>query len=122
MAPLCGLLLSENLVSVLCILIWLLGFWVWLLWGSSTTSSKGLNSTKMVVTVNFFHYGVSCPSILFAVLVLLVPLLYLSHIIPKGCSHLGSCLGEIAGYAGMVHSAVSPMSTAVAIRFSILGF
>ena len=76
----------------------------------------------MTVIVNFIHYSVSRPSILFAGLVFLVPLLASSHLVPKGCSYLVSCLGEIAGCAGMVQSAGSPMSPAVAIRFSILGF
>ena len=91
-------------------------------WGSSTTIRKGLNKTKMVVIVNFLHYSVSRPSILFAGVVLLTPLLASSHIVPKGCSYLVSCLGEIAGCAGMVQSAGSPMSPAVALQFSILGF
>ena len=76
----------------------------------------------MVVIVNFIHYSVSCHSILFTGLVLLVPLLASSHLVPKGFSYLVSCLGEITGCAGMVQSAGSPMSPAVALRFSILGF
>ena len=75
----------------------------------------------MVVIVNFLHYSVSRPSILFAGLLLLAPLLASSHLVPKGCSYLVSCLGEISCCAGMVQSAGSPMSPAVALRFSILG-
>ena len=76
----------------------------------------------MVVTVNFLHYSVSCPSILFAGLVLLTPLLASSHLVPKGCSYLVSCLGGIPGCAGMVQSAGYPMSPAVALQISILVF
>ena len=57
---------------------------VWLWWGSSTTGRNGLNLTKMVVIVNFIHYSVSCTSVLFAVPVLLTPLLASSHLLPKG--------------------------------------
>ena len=76
----------------------------------------------MVVIVNFLHYSVSRPSILFAGLVLLAPFLASSHIFPKGCSYLVSCLGEIAVCAGMVRSAGPHMSPAVALRFSVLVF
>ena len=74
----------------------------------------------MVVIVNFLPYSVSRPSILFAGLVLLAALLASSHLVPKVCYYLVSCLGEIAGCAGMVQSAGSPMSQAVELRFSIL--
>ena len=81
-----------------------------------------MNYTNMVIIVNFLHYSVSCSSILFVCLVLLTSLLASSHLVPKGCSYLFSCLGEITGCAGMVQSEGSPMSPAVALRFSILGF
>ena len=73
----------------------------------------------MVVIVHFLHYSVSHSSILFVGLFLLVPLLASSHIVPKGCSYLVSCLGEIAGCAGMVHSERPPMNPSVALLFSI---
>ena len=76
----------------------------------------------MVVIINFLHYSLSRPSILFLGLFLLTPLLASSHIFPKGCSYLVSYLGGISGCAGMVQSAGSPMSTAVALWFRILVF
>ena len=76
----------------------------------------------MVVIVNFLHYSVFRLSIIFVGLVLLAPLLASSHLVPKGCSYLVYCLGEIAGCAGMVQSAGYSMSPAVALRFSILVF
>ena len=69
----------------------------------------------MVVIVNFLQYSVSRPSIIFAGLVLLAPLIASSHLAPKGFSYLVFCLGEIAGFAGIVQSAGSPMSPAVAL-------
>ena len=73
----------------------------------------------MVVIVNFLHYSVSRPSILFAGLVLLAPLLASCHIFPKGCSFSVYYLGEIAGCTGMFQSVGSLMSPALALRFSI---
>ena len=76
----------------------------------------------MLVIVNFLHYSVSRPSILFAGLVLLAPLLISSHLVPNGCSYLVSYLGEIAGCAGMVQSSGSPVSPSVVLLFSTFGF
>ena len=76
----------------------------------------------MVVIVYFLHYIVSCPSILFLGLVLLTPIIASSHLVTKDCYYLVSCLGKVAVCAGMVQSAGSTMSPAVALRFSILGF
>ena len=74
----------------------------------------------MVFIVHYLHYSVSPPSILFAGLFLLTPLTDSSHLVPKGCSYLVSCLGKISGCAGMVQSTGYPMSPAVALWFSIL--
>ena len=76
----------------------------------------------MVIIVNGLHYSISRPSILFVGLVILTPLLASSHIVPKCCCYFVSCLGAIIDCAGMVQSEGSPMSPAVALRFSILGF
>ena len=75
-----------------------------------------------MVIVNFLHCSISRPFILFVVLVLLEQIIASSHLVSKGCSYLVSCLGEIAGCAGMVQSAGSPMIPAVALRFIIIGF
>ena len=76
----------------------------------------------MVVIVNFLRYSVSHPSILLLGLVFLAPLLASSHIFPKGCSYLVSCIGEIVGCAGMVQYAGPTMSPEVALLFVILSF
>ena len=76
----------------------------------------------MAVIVNFLHYSVSCLFILFVGLFLLTPLLASSHLVPKVCSYLVSCLGEITGCAGMGQFMGPPMVTSVALRFIILGF
>ena len=73
-----------------------------------------------MVIVNFLHYSVSRPSILFMGLVLLAPLLTSSHIVTQCCSYLVSCFGEIAGCAGMVKSVGPPTSTTVALQFIFL--
>ena len=76
----------------------------------------------MVVIVNFLHYSVSHPSILFVGLFLLAPLLASSHLVPKGCSYLVSCYGEIVGFNVMVQSEGFTMSPAVSLQFRILCF
>ena len=81
-----------------------------------------MNQTNMVVIVNFMHYSVSRPSILFMGLVLLAPLLASSHLVPNGCSYLVACLGQMSGCVGMVQSTGSSMSTSAALQFIILGF
>ena len=74
-----------------------------------------------MVIVDFLHYSVSSLSILFVGLVLLAPPIASSHLVPKGCSYLVSCLGGIACCSGMVQSVGPPMIPSVALRFSILG-
>ena len=76
----------------------------------------------MVVIVFFLHYSVSRPSTLFLGLVLFAPLLASSHIVPKGWSYLVSCLGSIKGCSGMLKYVGPPMSSTVALRFSIIFF
>ena len=69
----------------------------------------------MTVIVNFIHYSVSSPSILFMGLVLLVSLLASSDLVPKCYSDLVSCFEEITGCGGMVKYAGPPMSLAVSL-------
>ena len=76
----------------------------------------------MMVIVNFLHYSISSPPILFTGLVLLVPLLASSYLVTKDLSYLVSCFGEIAGCASMVKSTGPPTSPSVALRFSFLCF
>ena len=73
-----------------------------------------------MVIVNILLNSVSCPYILFMVIVLLAPIISSSHIFPKGLSYFVSCFGGIEGRDGMVKSEGPPISPAVALLFSFL--
>ena len=92
---------------VICVCLW---------WVSSTIISECFNSTKIMFIVNILLNSVSSPSVLFLVLVLLVPLLDSSHIFLQGCSYLVSCLWVSSRCVGMVKTAGPPLSTAVSLQ------
>ena len=70
-----------------------------------------------MVIVHTLLDSVSCTSILFMGLVLLVPLIASSHIFIQGWSYLVSCIWVSAGWAGTVNTAGPPMSLVVALWF-----
>ena len=76
----------------------------------------------MMVIVNFLHYSVSRPSILFVGLVLFAPIITSPHIVPKLFSQLVYCFGEIACYTVMVKSTGPHMIPSVELGFSFLCF